>query len=210
VYLFLFSCILSCSITPPLYSISFPLPLQHTLIMRCYTLLAAAAPLVLALPAPAPAPVAAPAPKPLPLPQGVETGSFAGLVSGLINGVFDIGSLSSAVPEIISDLRNVLDSAGVVTGETSSPPVAESLLTNFQRPLQTVPFLEPMFLRLCRNCSKPFSRPPPRRVSSKRRPKPLVLLESHLRINLHRRNRIFFRTLSRWFWTDLHQVICKL
>ena len=114
--------------------------------MRCYTLLAAAAPLVHALPAPAPAPVAAPAPKPLPLPQGVETDPITGLVNGLINGVLNIGSLSSAVPEIISDLGNVLDSAGVVTGEFSTPPVAESLLTNFQRPLQTVPFLGPMFL----------------------------------------------------------------
>ncbi|KAH8795322.1 hypothetical protein BGZ57DRAFT_809880 [Hyaloscypha finlandica] len=76
--------------------------------MRCYTFLAAAAPLVLALPAPAPAP-------PLPLPQGVETDPIMGLVSGLINGVLNIGSLSSAVPDIISDLGNVLDSAGVVT-----------------------------------------------------------------------------------------------
>lgn len=83
--------------------------------MRCYAFLAAAAPLVHALPAPAPAPVAAPAPKPLPLPQGVEADPVTGLVSGLINGVLNIGSLSSAVPEIISDLGNVLDSAGVVT-----------------------------------------------------------------------------------------------
>jgi hypothetical protein len=169
VYLFLSSCTLSCSINPPVYSIPFPLLLQHTRItMRCYTFLAAAAPLVHALPAPAPAPVAAPAPKPLPLPQGVEADPVTGLVSGLINGVLNIGSLSSAVPEIISDLGNVLDSAGVVTGEFSTLAVSENLLTNFQRPLQTVPFLGPMFLQLCRNCSRPFSRPPLRRVSSKR------------------------------------------
>jgi hypothetical protein len=80
--------------------------------MRPYSFLAAAAPLVLAIPAPVPAPVAAPAPKPLPIPQGVETDPITGLVSGLINGVLNIGSLSSAVPAVLSDLGNVLDAAG--------------------------------------------------------------------------------------------------
>ncbi|KAE9371124.1 alpha/beta-hydrolase [Stipitochalara longipes BDJ] len=83
--------------------------------MRPYAFLAAAAPLVLAIPAPIPTPVAAPAPKPLPVPQGVETDPITGLVSGLISGVLSLGSLSSAVPAVISDLGDALDAASVVT-----------------------------------------------------------------------------------------------
>jgi hypothetical protein len=99
--------------------------------MRPYAFLAAAAPLVLAIPAPAPAPVAAPAPKPLPVPQGVETDPITGLVSGLINEVLNIGSLSSAVPAVLSDLGDVLDAAGVVTRKFSTPPVADSVTNKF-------------------------------------------------------------------------------
>jgi hypothetical protein len=178
--------------------------------MRPYSFLAVAAPLVLAIPAPAPAPVAAPAPKPLPMPQGVETDPITGLVSGLINGVLDIGSLSSAVPAVLSDLGDVLDAAGVVTRKFSTPPVADSVLKRLQRPLQTALFSEPMFLQLCRNCSKPSNRPQLRPVPSKQSTRLLLLLESQVRIKLHLRNRTYLPMPSRWCWMDLRPAIYKL
>ncbi len=82
-------------------------------IMRSYAFLATAAPLVLALPAPAP--VAAPLPMPAPRPQGTVTNPVAGLLEGLIQGGLSLGSLSSAVPAVISDLGNLVDSADAVT-----------------------------------------------------------------------------------------------
>ena len=78
--------------------------------MRLYAL-AITAPLVLALPAPAPEPL----PMPKPIPQGVETNPITGLLGSLIEGSLSLGSLSSAVPAVISDVGNLLDSAGAVT-----------------------------------------------------------------------------------------------
>jgi hypothetical protein len=77
--------------------------------MRPTIILAAAAPLVLAAPRPEPLP--------LPNPQGVVTNPITGLVGGLIEGVVTIGSLESAVPAIISDVGDLLDATGTVTGE---------------------------------------------------------------------------------------------
>ena len=105
-----------CTIFPPYVLSLFLAPLH--LIMRSFALLAAAAPLVLALPAPAP--VAIPAPQALPLPQGVEKNPTTGLVNGLVNGVQDIGSVSSAVPAVISDVGGVLDSVGTVNRKSST------------------------------------------------------------------------------------------
>jgi hypothetical protein len=178
--------------------------------MRSYAFLAAAAPSVLAIPAQVPAPVAAPAPKPLPIPQGVETDPITGLVSGLVGGVLSLGSLSSAVPAVISDLANALDAAGVVTRKFSTPSLAGSLPTNVQRPLQTGRFSEPMFLRSYRNCSRQLSRLRLRQVSRKQSPRPTVPSGLPVPVKLHRLNRIFFRMLSLCFWMNSHPVIWKL
>ncbi|KAF8858496.1 alpha/beta-hydrolase [Acephala macrosclerotiorum] len=83
--------------------------------MRSYTLLAViAASLVLAVPAPKPAPVAEPAPAPLPMPQGS----------------LSLGSLSSAVPAVILDTAQLVDSTAIANGTllgTDTPAVVQKL-----------------------------------------------------------------------------------
>jgi hypothetical protein len=182
--------------------------------MHPYTFLAAAAPLVLAIPAPIPAqvaaPVAAPAPKLLPIPQGVETDPITGLVSGLVSGVLSLGSLSSAVPEVISDLANALDAAGVVTRKFSTPQFTGSLPTNVQRPLPTARFSEPTFLWSYRNYSRQSNRPQLRQVSRKQSARPTVPSGLPVPVKLHHLNGTFCRTLFLCFWMDSHPVIWKL
>lgn len=74
--------------------------------MRLYKFVAAiAAPIVLAVPAPTPAP--------FPKPQAL-TNPKTGLVSGLVNGVVDAGSLSSAIPAVLTDVGDVLTAADAV------------------------------------------------------------------------------------------------
>jgi hypothetical protein len=85
--------------------------------MRSYALLAAL-PLVMA--APAPAPVAAPLPVPIPAPNPQSEGHhitnpIKDLLHALICGGLSLDSLATAVPAIISDVGNILDSAGEVT-----------------------------------------------------------------------------------------------
>ena len=76
--------------------------------MRPYSFLGVvAAPIALAAPAPAPAPF----PKPQTLTEPVTE-----LVSGLVNGILDIGSLSSAVPAVLTDVADVLTAADAVAG----------------------------------------------------------------------------------------------
>jgi hypothetical protein len=65
---------------------------------------------VAALPAPAPAPL----PMPKPVPQGVITDPITGLLGSFFEGAISLGSLQSAVPAVISDTAQVLDSAGAV------------------------------------------------------------------------------------------------
>jgi hypothetical protein len=79
--------------------------------MHSALLLAVAVPLVLAAPRPEPLP--------FPNPQGVETNPITGLVGGLIEGALAIESLESAVPATISNLGDLLDAAGTVTGAFS-------------------------------------------------------------------------------------------
>jgi hypothetical protein len=77
--------------------------------MRGYTYLAAAAvlaPKALAAPTPAPAP--------FPQPSGITTDPITGLVSGLVNGVLDAGSLATAVPAVLTDLADVRTAADAV------------------------------------------------------------------------------------------------
>jgi hypothetical protein len=128
----------------------------------------------------------------------------------LVSGVLSLGSLSSAVPEVISDLANALDAAGVVTRNFSTPPLVSRLPTNVQRPLPTARFSEPTFLWSYRNCSRQLSRPQLRQVSRKQSAMPTVLLESPVRLKLHHLNRSFCRTLLLCFWMDLHPVTWKL
>ncbi|ESZ95379.1 hypothetical protein SBOR_4235 [Sclerotinia borealis F-4128] len=74
--------------------------------MRLHSLLAAVAgPIVLAAPAPVPAPF----PKPQTLRNPIN-----GLVSSGVNGVLDIGSLTSAIPAVLTDLADVLTAADTV------------------------------------------------------------------------------------------------
>lgn len=95
--------------------------------MFSYTLLAALlAPLVLSAPAPAPKPhpVAAPAPIPIaaPSPQttGLLTTSIIGLLTGLIDGVYDAGSLANAPVALISDVAQISTAANAVERKSSS------------------------------------------------------------------------------------------
>jgi hypothetical protein len=77
--------------------------------MRGYTYFAAAAvfaPRALAAPAPVPAP--------FPQPSGITTDPITGLVSGVVNGVLDAGSLVSAIPATINDLEDALTAADAV------------------------------------------------------------------------------------------------
>lgn len=98
--------------------------------MHSYTLLAAvAAPLVLAIPAPKPAPVAEPAPAPLPMPQGTVTDPITDLLGSLLQGSLSLGSLSSAVPAVISDTAQLVDSTVPVFGKLKSPQLLWSRLT---------------------------------------------------------------------------------
>ncbi|CZR64861.1 related to lipase B precursor [Phialocephala subalpina] len=109
--------------------------------MRSYTLLAAVvAPLVHAVPAPKPAPVAAPAPAPLPMPQVVVTNPITGLLGSLLQGSLSLGSLSSAVPAVISDTAQLVDSTvpvleaianGTLLG-TDTPAVVQKLFQAVQ------------------------------------------------------------------------------
>lgn len=78
--------------------------------------LLAIAPLVLAASAPNTASVAAPKPVPIALPNP------QGHVPSLIDGVFNAASLAAAVPAIVSDLGNLLDATGTVTGRFFSSP----------------------------------------------------------------------------------------
>lgn len=65
------------------------------------------APLVLAAPAPVPAP--------FPKPQLIGD-PVTGLLSGIGNAVLDIGSLSSAIPAVLSDIGQVSTAANLVVG----------------------------------------------------------------------------------------------
>src|SRR5690242_4471402 len=109
--------------------------------MRSPALLVLAAPLVLALPAPAPEPLPLPKPRPQ-TSTGVETDPITGLLTGLLTGVLNIGSVRSAVPAIISDTAQVVDSTVPILGEEIGPKSAEPILIEIQRQLQTAPSWE--------------------------------------------------------------------
>ncbi|KAI9649526.1 hypothetical protein NHQ30_002104 [Ciborinia camelliae] len=84
--------------------------------MRPYAFLGVvAAPIALAAPAPVPAPF----PKPLTL-----TNPITGLVSGIASGVLDIGSLSSAIPAVLTDVADVLTAVDAVVGSIANGTVS--------------------------------------------------------------------------------------
>lgn len=113
--------------------------------MRLYKFVAAiAAPIVLAVPAPAPAP--------FPKPQAL-TNPKTGLVSGLVNGVVDAGSLSSAIPAVLTDVGDVLTAADAVVSMYILLPINIKNFTDLsQMQLQMELCLALMYQCLSRSC----------------------------------------------------------